>query len=321
MQKNIPLLPFWLSLVLIVIAIALPTSSLQAASKKHATKTAVRSSKLSKHVPFKKGGKRFSKKSKRHASCNRVLGKQQALSLINNNGQLCRLAGYTTTAEEIPTKATNFGSVAETSIQTKFAHTADIADENLPEEGEDLAELEKEDNVSVDMDAFKSLWLAYIGDAEPGDKEEMLACGIDKKKIMAAIMDWVGTTYVFGGSSRSGIDCSSFTRTIFATAGDFMLPRTAAEQIEVGAKVRGREKMQFGDIVFFHTRRKVYVSHVGIYLGDNLFAHASSRYGVTVSSLESEYYSKRLIGVKRVQHTDVVRYALGNHQGYAGGTD
>ncbi len=317
MQKNIPLLPFWLSLVLIAIAIALPTSSIEAASKKLASKHAVHSSKLSKHVSFK-SSKRSSKKKRKHASCNRVLGKQQALTLINNNGQLCRLAGYSPT-EEIPTKATNFGSVAETSIHTKLANTAEIADENLPEEGEDLAELEQEDNVTVDIEAFKTLWLAFIDGGEPGDKEEMLACGIDKRKIMAAIMDWVGTTYVFGGSSRSGIDCSSFTRTIFATAGDFMLPRTAAEQIETGTKVRGREKMQFGDIVFFHTRRRVYVSHVGIYLGDNLFAHASSRYGVTVSSLESEYYSKRLIGVKRLQHNDVVRYALSN-PGNLGGT-
>ncbi|MBK9248210.1 MAG: C40 family peptidase [Ignavibacteria bacterium] len=68
--------------------------------------------------------------------------------------------------------------------------------------------------------------------------------------------------------------------------------------------------MQFGDVVFFHTRKRVYVSHVGIYLGDNLFAHASSRYGVTVSSLESDYYNKRLIGVKRLQQVDAARYAL-----------
>jgi cell wall-associated NlpC family hydrolase len=317
MQKNIPLLPFWLSLVLIAIAIALPTSSVQAASKKHAPKVAVHSSKLSKHASNKSN--KFSKKSKKHASCNRVLGKQQALSLINNNGQLCRLAGFNS-AEEIPTKATNIGSTAEISIQNKFANYADNAEENLPDEGEDLAELEREDNVTVDIEAFKSLWLAYIDDGGTDSKEEMLACGINKKKIMAAIMDWVGTNYHFGGSSRSGIDCSSFTRTIFATAGDFMLPRTAAEQIETGTKIRSREKMQFGDIVFFHTRRQVYVSHVGIYLGDNLFAHASSRYGVTVSSLESEYYSKRLIGVKRLQRNDVVRYALGN-QGYVSGTE
>ncbi len=309
MKKNIPLLPFWLSLVLIVIAIALPTGSINAAPKKHTSKHAA-VAKRTAHSSKKYASKHSSKRSRKVASkCNRVLGKQQALTLINSNGQLCRLAGLSS-AEEIPTKATTIGSPAEVSIQTQNAnYTADTED-YLPEEGEDLAELEQEDNVTVDIEAFKSLWLSYIDGGTPGDQEDMLACGVDKKKIMDAIMDWVGTRYIFGGTSRSGIDCSSFTRTVFASAGNFLLPRTAAEQSEVGTKIRSREKMQFGDIVFFHTRKRVYVSHVGIYLGDNLFAHASSRYGVTVSSLESDYYNKRLIGVKRLQHVDVTRYAL-----------
>jgi lipoprotein Spr len=308
MKKNILLLPFWLSLVLIVIAIALPTGSIYSAPKKHSSKKVV--VKRTTHSSKKYASKRTSRKHKRYASkCNRVLGKQQALTLINSNGQLCRLAGLSS-AEEIPTKATNIGSPAEVSIQTQNANYTADAEDYLPEEGEDLAELEQEDNVTVDIEAFKSLWLSYIDGGTPGDKEDMLACGVDKKKIMDAIMDWVGTRYIFGGTSRSGIDCSSFTRTVFASAGNFLLPRTAAEQSEVGTKVRSRDKMQFGDIVFFHTRKHVYVSHVGIYLGDNLFAHASSRYGVTVSSLESDYYNKRLIGVKRLQHVDVTRYAL-----------
>jgi len=292
-----------------MIAIALPTRSSQAATKKSALKYAVHSSKVSKSFAYKKSKQKL-KKSKKHSSCNRIMGKKQALTLINSNGQLSRLAGINPD-EEIPTQATKFGSSAEVSNHTKLVSYAENADENLPDEGEDLAELEQEDNVTVDIEAFKTLWLSYIdGGGSSGDKEVLLACGIDKKKIMDAIMDCIGTNYHFGGSTRSGIDCSSFTRTIFATAGNFMLPRTAAEQFEVGAKIRGREKMQFGDIVYFHTRRKVYVSHVGIYLGDNLFAHASSRYGVTVSSLESEYYDKRLIGVRRLQHNDIVRYAL-----------
>lgn len=309
MKKNIPLLPFWLSLVLIVIAIALPTGSINAAPKKHTSKHAA-VAKRTAHSSKKYASKHSSKRSRKVASkCNRVLGKQQALTLINSNGQLCRLAGLSS-AEEIPTKATNIGSPAEVSIQTQNANYTADAEDYLPEEGEDLAELEQEDNVTVDIEAFKSLWLSYIDGGTPGDQEDMLACGVDKKKIMDAIMDWVGTRYIFGGTSRSGIDCSSFTRTVFASAGNFLLPRTAAEQSEVGTKIRSREKMQFGDIVFFHTRKRVYVSHVGIYLGDNLFAHASSRYGVTVSSLESDYYNKRLIGVKRLQHVDVTRYAL-----------
>jgi cell wall-associated NlpC family hydrolase len=66
-----------------------------------------------------------------------------------------------------------------------------------------------------------------------------------------------------------------------------------------------RKDLQFGDLIFFHTRRHAYVSHVGIYLGDNLFAHASSKYGVTVSSLESTYYNNRFIGAKRITARDL----------------
>jgi cell wall-associated NlpC family hydrolase len=69
-------------------------------------------------------------------------------------------------------------------------------------------------------------------------------------------------------------------------------------QYEEGKTVK-REDLQFGDLIFFHTLKHTYVSHVGIYLGDNLFAHASSRYGVTVSSLESTYYGSRMIGARR----------------------
>jgi lipoprotein Spr len=134
---------------------------------------------------------------------------------------------------------------------------------------------------------------------------------------MNEIMNWVGTTYVFGGTSRSGIDCSAFTRAVYAGAGNFTLPRTAATQWNIGRPIRNRSEMKFGDLVFFHTRKEVYVSHVGIYLGDNLFAHASSRYGVTVSSLESTYYDARLIGVRRIENRDIAQLATGNAKSYS----
>ena len=104
---------------------------------------------------------------------------------------------------------------------------------------------------------------------------------------------------------------------MFAGAGDITLPRTAATQWNVGRPIRNRTEMKFGDLVFFHTRKEVYVSHVGIYLGDNLFAHASSRWGVTVSSLESTYYDTRLIGVRRLEHRDLAPLATGDAKRYS----
>ena len=61
-----------------------------------------------------------------------------------------------------------------------------------------------------------------------------------------------------------------------------------------------RTELKFGDLVFFNTRRRVKPGHVGIYIGDNLFAHASSKLGVTISSLEHDYYNKRYMGARRI---------------------
>ena len=163
--------------------------------------------------------------------------------------------------------------------------------------------MEAEDDVVVDMDAFRSLWLTFLGE-EDGDG--YILCGIAKQDIMNAAMGWLGTPYLFGGTSRQAIDCSAFVRSVYAQTGNIMLPRTAAEQSTIGNRV-SRKNLQFGDLIFFNTRSGVYVSHVAIYLGDNLFVHASSRYGVTVSSLESAYYDKRFIGAKRLTQRDIVK--------------
>lgn len=175
-------------------------------------------------------------------------------------------------------------------------------------EGEDLDELYEEDDIVVNIDQLRSMWMSYLFADDPSSYE-VLACGISKQEIMNNIMDWLGTPYLFGGTTRSAIDCSAFVRTIFQLSGNIILPRTAAEQNTVGAKVK-KNDLQFGDLVFFNTRKAVYVSHVGIYLGDNLFAHASSRYGVTVSSLESAYYSKRFIGSKRLTSKDIQKWSM-----------
>jgi cell wall-associated NlpC family hydrolase len=70
--------------------------------------------------------------------------------------------------------------------------------------------------------------------------------------------------------------------------------------------INDRSDLKFGDLVFFNTRRRVRPGHVGIYIGDNLFAHASSKLGVTISSLDYDYYSKRYMGARRVDSTNVL---------------
>jgi len=186
------------------------------------------------------------------------------------------------------------------------SNAVSLSDMEIGELGEDITELESEDDVTVDLEALKTLWVSSVIESE----EEYTESGVSKTELMEEVMEWLGTRYLFGGSSTSGIDCSAFVRHLFMKTSEVLIPRTARDQFTIGKTIK-RNQLQFGDLVFFHTRRRVFVSHVGIYLGDNLFAHASSRYGVTISSLESTYYNKRFIGAKRLSVEDLRKFSTG----------
>jgi len=190
-------------------------------------------------------------------------------------------------------------------VQPIMTDSSKLNDQSQQQEGEDLDELAKEDDVPVNFETIKSLWLNYVdGDDNTSNQDNFTSAGIKKSDIMSKIYNLLGTPYHYGGVSDKGIDCSAFVRKIYESTASILLPRTAHEQFTVG-KIVKRADLQFGDIIFFHTRKCIFVSHVGIYLGDNLFAHSSSRYGVTISSLESTYYDKRFIGAKRITQKDI----------------
>jgi cell wall-associated NlpC family hydrolase len=102
-----------------------------------------------------------------------------------------------------------------------------------------------------------------------------------------------------------GMGAPTFTRTVYNNTFSYELPRTAREQFQQGEEVDDISRLKFGDLIFFNTRRSVKPGHVGIYLGDNLFAHSSSRQGVMVSSLNMEYYNKRFMGGRRFENLTV----------------
>jgi len=124
--------------------------------------------------------------------------------------------------------------------------------------------------------------------------------GTSKDKILMEIIKWMNTPYKFGGNSRKGIDCSAFTQNVFRNSLNFSLLRSAREQFTQGDEIDEVGNLKFGDLVFFNTRRRVRPGHVGIYLGDNIFAHSSSKLGVVVSSLEEGYYNQRFMGGRRM---------------------
>jgi cell wall-associated NlpC family hydrolase len=104
--------------------------------------------------------------------------------------------------------------------------------------------------------------------------------------------------YRFGGTTLWGLDCSGFVQKAFAFL-DLGLPRTAREQFREGLQV-SKADLLAGDLVFFRTYAE-YPSHVGIYLGDNRFIHASARdRKVTIDSLDEPYYMKHYLGAKRL---------------------
>lgn len=122
----------------------------------------------------------------------------------------------------------------------------------------------------------------------------------EEERMLSEIVKFLDTPYQYGGESEDGIDCSAFTQQVFNNALKLKLPRTASQQYQVGNSIK-QGKLKFGDLVFFNTQRTSYPGHVGIFVGDDLFAHASISQGVTISSLKNSYYQQRFIGGKRVE--------------------
>lgn len=108
--------------------------------------------------------------------------------------------------------------------------------------------------------------------------------------------EWKGTPYRLGGASKKGIDCSAFTQQAYATVFEHMLPRTTRQQLTEGNKIN-LSNAGHGDLIFFKTGRTRY--HVGIYIGEKQFMHASTSKGVTISRVDNPYWSKRIIQVRR----------------------
>lgn len=122
---------------------------------------------------------------------------------------------------------------------------------------------------------------------------------MERDEVMYKVIEYLNTPYLWGGTSKRGIDCSAFCQTVMYQALGISIPRTSLEQSKVGVDV-APEDLKFGDLVFFDTMNKGRVSHVGIYLEDGYFIHSGSKTGVIVASLNSDFYSRTYLKAKRV---------------------
>ena len=127
---------------------------------------------------------------------------------------------------------------------------------------------------------------------------------LQNKNLYNIIEEWWGTPYRLGGASQKGIDCSAFVQTLMLGVFALHLPRTAREQHGISEWLPMND-LKEGDLVFFNTRGGV--SHVGVYLQNNKFVHASTSGGVMISDLHDTYWSRKLIGAGRVLQNIIPR--------------
>jgi len=175
--------------------------------------------------------------------------------------------------------ATLLSACASTTSSVRFRATPISKDEISALEAE--AEQEADDDVVVDLlPPPRTL---------PANARERLENEMDK---------YLGVRYRYGGTGVTGMDCSGFVSRVFNDALNIKLPRSSAAQAKVGVAV-GKANLQFGDLVFFKIRRNR-ISHVGIYVGDGNFVHASTKLGVIVSSLSEPYYKRTYATARRI---------------------
>lgn len=114
----------------------------------------------------------------------------------------------------------------------------------------------------------------------------------DNHNLYINAAEWLGTPYRAGGESKRGTDCSGLVSQLYKKVYHTRLPRSTDEQLEESSKI-SRRNLREGDLVFFTSRSsRKKVAHVGIYLKDGKFIHASTSQGVIVSNLKEKYYTQ-----------------------------
>ncbi len=130
---------------------------------------------------------------------------------------------------------------------------------------------------------------------------------INNYPLYRFIDQWYGAPYKYGGTDLSGIDCSAFSQKLYDKVYSTGIVRTARQQRKAAERIKEYDDAAEGDLVFFRIHR-IRISHVGIYLANGYFVHASRSHGVVISSLNTPYWRHRYAGCGRVQRENKAVY-------------
>lgn len=127
---------------------------------------------------------------------------------------------------------------------------------------------------------------------------ELRKVQLDLGRFRQSIESFVGTPYLWGGNTRQGVDCSGFTKGVLREIG-INLPRVSRDQAKCGVAVP-EKSIRLGDLVFFDTKGRGIVTHVGVYLGGDVVVHSGCSRGVTYVLLQDKYFRQRFLFSKRI---------------------
>ncbi len=176
-----------------------------------------------------------------------------------------------------------------------------------PKKPEPISDDEATDNVPEETCAIEPLKKEHYTEKENNQVRKKYAemLGVKPKEItnytLYQFIDrWYGANYRMGGCSKSGIDCSGFAQKLYGEVYGVDLLRTASEQYSNCKRIKHSKDAEEGDLVFFHVRSRHRISHVGIYLANDYFVHASTSGGVMISNLNEEYWHKYFAGAGKI---------------------
>jgi lipoprotein Spr len=156
-----------------------------------------------------------------------------------------------------------------------------------------VSETEPKKNMGIAYDAALSLPNKYA------NLLGVAPTSLTNLELLAQMEKWFGTQYCFGGSTDSCIDCSSFTQVILRDVYNVKIPRNSQQQFDASTKIE-TENLKEGDLVFFNTvSASMIITHVGVYVCNNKFVHASTSKGVTINDLSEKYFAKAYRGAGR----------------------